>query len=61
MSTQWGKKRVEQKEKVASMYIHYLIAGEKLLVRVPSLALCDDLEGRDEGMRGRLKREGVYV
>ena len=42
-----------------SINIHILsgvrwIAGEKLL-REPSLALCDDLEGWDRG------REGMYV
>ena len=29
--------------------------------RKPSLVLCDDLEGWDEGRRGRLEREGMYL
>ena len=29
--------------------------------REPSLVLCDDLEGWDEGKGGRLKREGRYI
>jgi len=36
------------------------IAGEKLL-REPSLALCDDLEGWDGGRAGKLRKEGMYV
>lgn len=38
LSTQWGKKRVKQKEKVALTYIHYLIAGEKFLYSTGSPA-----------------------
>ena len=39
------------------------IADEKLLCnnRELSLGFCDDRERRDEGIRGRLMREGIYV
>ena len=59
MQTQWGKKRLGQIERVALTYIHYQAAAER---RELSLALCDDLEGRDESeVGGRLPREGIYV
>ena len=34
---------------------------EIVIDREPSMALCADLEGWDEGMRGGLKREVIYV
>ena len=38
-----------------------IVFPEVVYHRELSLLLCDDLEGWDGGMGGRLKREGIYV